>query len=168
MKRIIFMILISILCFLLQTTVFQKIALADTVPNLILILIVAIGYMRGPVEAMFFGLFCGLLIECQYNQVIGVYGFIYMFIGYLSGVCNKIYYRDDYTMPIILVAVCDVIFNFSYYIIGFLLRNRTSLFYYVRRIMLPELVYTVLVSVLLYKLIHMVILRLEQSSGKEV
>lgn len=168
MKRIICMILLTIVCFLLQTTVFQKIALADTVPNLILILIVAIGYMRGPVEGMLFGLFCGIIIDCQYSQVIGIYGFLYMLVGYLSGVCNKIYYRDEYTIPLILVAVCDIIFNFSYYIIGFLLRNRLNLFYYVRRIMLPELVYTVLVSILLYKLIHIIIAQLEGPSGEEV
>lgn len=168
MKRIICMILLTILCFLLQTTVFQSIALADTVPNLILILIVAIGYMRGSTEAMFFGLFCGLLIDCQYHTIIGVYAFIYMLVGYLSGVCNKIYYRDDYTIPIILVAVCDFVYNFIYYVIAFLLRNRTNFFYYLRRIIIPELIYTVIVSIVLYKLIHTIIVRLEAPSGKEV
>lgn len=168
MKRIISLFLLIIVCFLLQTTAFQAIALADTVPNLLLILIVAIGYMRGTTEAMLFGMFAGLLIDCQYGSVIGIYSFLYMLVGYLSGVCNKIYYRDDYTIPIILVAVCDMVFNFIYYIIAFLLRNRTNLLYYIRRIMLPELVYTVLMSILLYKLIHTIIVSIEKPSSKEV
>lgn len=167
MKRFLYMTALIIVCYLLQTTVMQKLALANIVPNLILIIVVAIGYMRGKVEAMFIGLLLGLLVDCQYNSLIGVCGLIYMLVGYLVGLCNKIYYRDDYTIPILLVGLSDIFYNFVYYILTFLLRNRTNLPYYFLKIMLPELVYTVLVSILLYKLIHSVITRLERKSGKE-
>ncbi len=167
MKRFLYMTALILVCYLLQTTVLQKIALANVVPNLILIIVVAIGYIRGKIEAMFLGLFLGLLVDCQYNRLIGVCGLIYMLIGYLVGLCNKIYYRDDYTIPFLLVGLSDIFYNFLFYILNFLLRNRTNLPYYFYKIMLPELVYTVLVSFLLYKLIHVLIVRFEQSSGKE-
>ncbi len=167
MKRFLYMTALILVCYLLQTTVLQKIALANVVPNLILIIVVAIGYIRGKIEAMFLGLFLGLLVDCQYNSLIGVCGLIYMLIGYLVGLCNKIYYRDDYTIPFLLVGLSDIFYNFLFYILTFLLRNRTNLPYYFIRIMLPELVYTVLVSFFLYKLIHVLIVRIEQTSGKE-
>lgn len=167
MKRFLYMTAVILVCYLLQTTVMHKIALANIVPNLILIIVVAIGYMRGKVEAMFLGLFLGLLVDCQYNSLIGVCGLLYMLVGYLVGLCNKIYYRDDYTIPILLVGLSDIFYNFLYYILTFLLRNRTNLPFYFIKIMLPELVYTVLVSILLYKLIHYIIIKLEKTSGKE-
>ncbi len=167
MKRFLYMTVLILACYLLQTTVFQKLALANIVPNLILIIVVAIGYMRGKIEAMFLGLFLGLLIDCQYGSLIGLNGFVYMLVGYLVGLCNKVYYRDDYTIPILLVGLSDLFYNFLIYVLTFLLRNRTNLPYYFIKIMLPELVYTVLVSILLYKFIHFIVMRLEKPSGKE-
>ncbi|BBF42235.1 rod shape-determining protein MreD [Lachnospiraceae bacterium KM106-2] len=168
MKRFICMIFLIVICFLLQTTVFQAIALANTVPNLLLILIVAIGYMSGKVEGMFLGFFCGLIVDCMYGQVIGISALLYMLVGYLVGICNKIYYRDDLTVPIILVAASDLIFNFCYYVLVFLLRARLNFLFYFRRIMMPELVYTVFVSIVVYKLIHSLFGLLDRSTNKEV
>jgi rod shape-determining protein MreD len=168
MKRTIIIFLIIILCFLLQTTVFQAVALADVVPNLLLVITVATGYMRGRKEALYTGLFCGLLLDLVYGSVIGLYALLFMVIGYLNGYCNKIYYKDDFTIPIILVGVSDLFYNFFYYVFEFLLRSRLHLLFYVRRIMLPELVYTVLVSVVLYKLLHTLNGYLEHSEKKEV
>ena len=75
---------------------------------------------------------------------------------------------DDYTIPIILVSVSDFLYGFFYYLFLFLLRNRLNLFFYLRRIILPELIYTVVVSIILYKLLHMLNVKLESSEYKEV
>lgn len=167
MKRIIAYFFVIILCFLLQTTVFQSIALADVVPNLLLIITVAIGYMRGRKEALFTGLFCGLLIDLTYGRVIGLFGLFFMIIGYLNGFCNKVYYKDDFTIPVVLVGISDFFYSFFYYIFEFLLRSRLNLGFYIRRIILPELVYTVLVSVVVYKLLHTLNGLLERLENKE-
>lgn len=168
MKRFCIMTVIIILCFILQSTVFQVISLADVVPNLLLIVTVASGYMRGRVEGMVTGLFCGLLVDFTSGGVIGLCALFYLIVGYINGLCNKIYYRDDFTIPIILVAVSDFIYSFLYYTFEYLLRGKTDLFFYFRRIMLPQMVYTVLVSVLLYKLLHSLNVFLERLEKKEV
>lgn len=168
MKRIFSMIAFVILCFLLQSTVLQSLALADTVPNLMLIIVVAIGYMRGQTEAMYFGLFCGLLVDCSDSNLIGMNALLFMLCGYVTGLGNKIYYREDFIMPICLVAASDFAFNIMFYIFTFLFRRRTDFIFYVRRIMLPELVYTVLLSIIVYKVIHWIIERLEKVEEREV
>lgn len=167
MKRFIITAIIILLCFLLQTTVLQKLALADVVPDLLLIVTVAAGYMRGRKEAIYTGLLCGLLTDLYFGSVIGLYALLYMFIGYLNGYCNKIYYRDDFTIPIILVGISDFIYNFFYYVFEFLLRGRTNFLFYLGRIILPQIVYTVLVSVILYKALHTFNTLLEHSETKE-
>lgn len=154
MKRFISTILVIIICFVLQTTLFQTLALANVVPNLLLIVTVAYGYMGGEKEGLWVGFLCGLLTDLFFGSVIGLYALILMGIGYLNGVLNKIYYTDDLTIPLIIISVSDLLYNFLYYIVEFLLRGRLDFFFYLRRIVLPEVVYTVLISVFLYKILH--------------
>lgn len=167
MKRFFITFFVIIVCFLLQTTIFQRLALADEVPNLLLIITVSVGYMRGRTEGMFTGFFCGLLVD-MYGDVLGLHALLYMIIGYCVGICNMIYYEDDYTLPIMLVGVSDFFYNFFFYVFSFLLRGRLNFLYYLRRIMLPELIYTVLVSILLYKLLHTLNGILEKKESMEV
>ena len=168
MKRFFITAIIIVLCFLMQTTVFQSIALAGEVPNLILIVVVAIAYMRGKKEGMYVGFASGLLIDFVYGDVIGMYAVLLVVIGYVVGICNEIYYRDELSVPIILIAISDFMFNFAYYVFNFLLRGRLDVLYYIRRTILPEVVYTVLVAVVLYQLLHTLNYYLELKEDKEV
>ncbi len=61
-RKIVILILIWVL-FILQSTVFKFLQIADTSPNMLLILTVAIGFMQGKKEGLFTGFFCGLLID---------------------------------------------------------------------------------------------------------
>ena len=167
MKRNICFILTVLACFLLQSTVFQYLQLANIGPNLLLIVVVSISYIRGPKEGMAYGFLCGLLLDCQYSEILGLYAFLFILVGYFVGFCNKIYIEEDYALPIVLVGLGDIVFNMLFYIINFLLRNRTDFLYYFKRIILPEAVYTILVSIFLYKLIHYMVTKIEKSVRKE-
>lgn len=153
MKRFIIATIEIIICFLLQTTVFQWIALANVVPNLLLIVTVSYAFMHGRKEGMLVGFFCGLLADVCFGDVIGICTLIYMTIGYINGYSNKIFDMDDMAMPITLIGVSQFVYFFLYYILGFLLRGRLSIFYYFIKIGLPETIYTVFVSIFLYKLL---------------
>jgi rod shape-determining protein MreD len=136
-------------------------------PNLLLILVVSSAYMRGRMTGLGIGFFTGLLVDIVYGELIGLYAFIYMILGYFIGFTNKIYSNDDYTLPIVFVAVSDFVFGFYNYIFDFLLRGRLNLLFYFRRIILPEMIYTVAISVLLYKLLHTINNRLERKMNEE-
>lgn len=166
MKRFIINTLIILVCFLLQTTAFQRLALADAVPNLLLIVAASIGYLRGQREGILVGFFCGLLMD-MYGGVMGIQALLYMFVGYFMGTCNMIYYIDNMIVPVLFVGLCDFLYNFFYYIVSFLLRGRLNFIFYLGRIILPELVYTVLLSVVLYKLLHIFNEKIEETEGKE-
>lgn len=167
MKRFFITVGVVLLCFLMQTTVFQHIALAGMVPNLILIVVVAYGYMRGRLEGMYVGFASGILIDLLYGDLIGMNAILYVMIGYVAGVCNEIYYRDEVSVPIIIIAISDFSFNFGYYVFQFLLRGRLDIFYYIWRTILPEVVYTVLIAVFLYQLLHAMNFYLEQKEDED-
>lgn len=154
MKRILVYILLVLFCFLLQTTVFQWLELADIVPNILIIATVSIGYMRGTNEGMLVGALCGLCVDLMYGQVIGFNALIHMSVGFLSGYANFFYESSDFAMPLVLIGIGDLMYGVLYYILSFLLRARLHFLHYLRRIIVPEIIYTVIISIILYKVIH--------------
>lgn len=156
-----------ILSFLLQSTVFDHIRLAGVVPDILMILVVTTAYTRGTYPGLFTGLFAGLLVDFMYGDVIGICALLYMFIGFLNGYSNKIYDRDDYAIPLILIAVSEFVYSFLYYVLEFLLRGRLNIGYYAYRIMLPKVIYTVLMGVIFYKLFHMIHVGISKLLKKE-
>lgn len=156
MIRFVVTLIEILICFLLQSSVFPAFELANVVPDIMMILIVATAYQRGIFSGMFTGLFCGLMVDCVMGSVIGLYGLLYMVIGFLNGYSNKIYDHEDYTIPIVLIAVSEFVYCFFFYVVEFLMRGRLNVGYYMFRIGLPKVIYTVLVGIVFYKLFHMV------------
>jgi rod shape-determining protein MreD len=167
-KRFIVVVIEILICFLLQTTVFQWAALAHVTPNLLLILTVATGLMRGRTEGLTVGFVCGLLIDFCYGNVLGLFALIYMIIGYLNGYSHRIFVKDDLTIPVLLVGVSQFVYFFLYYVFEFLLKGKLNILFYLVRIGLPEIIYTVVVSIVLYKLLNMINTRLDRKVEEEV
>ena len=161
MKRIICSFVMMIILYLIQTTIFNKITVAGIKPNVVIILVVLIGYKYGKIPGMLMGFFMGLFLDLTESDYIGYYSLIYPIIGYLVGFSNKLYTNDSTLIPLGLVGASDFMLNFLIFITGFLLRNRLDLPYYMMRIILPEVVYTIIVSVLLYRIMDYIYVKLE-------
>ena len=166
MKRFLLSVLLIILCFLLQTTIFQWLNFGGIVPNLLIILTASFGFMRGERTGLLFGFFCGLLIDIFFASVLGLNAMIYMYIGYGNGKFNRIFYPEDIKLPLILILVSDLIYGFLYYVTLFLMRGRFNIGYYFMNIILPEMVYTILITLLLYPLILWLNNKLENSEKR--
>ena len=151
MIRTITMTLLILITFILQSTVFQSLSIASIAPNLLLILTVSFGFMRGKKEGILVGFFCGILIDIFYGNLVGFYALIYMYIGYLNGFLCKVYYDEDVKVPMILTAISDLAYGFAVYGLQFMLRGRLHVMNYVWHIMLPEMIYTVLITVIIYR-----------------
>ena len=141
-----------IACFLLQSTICQFFALAGVVPNLMIITIASFAVMGGPREGLWIGLFAGFLMDLFYGDYIGVYSLIYMYLGFICGIFQKWFYPEDLKMPLLLVGGCDLTYGFIMFAYTWVLRGNHDLAYSLRRIILPELIYTMLIAVFLYLL----------------
>jgi len=137
--------------FLLQITIGQSIAIASVTPNLLLILVSEFGFMRGQKTGIWIGFFCGLMLDIYYGDAIGFYALLYMVIGYLNGFFYQMFYDEDITLPIVLLAGSNLLYGFFVYVIRFLMRNRLNIFYYFPHVIVAETVYTLLIAVLVYR-----------------
>ncbi len=166
MKRIITVFLLIWFCFLMQSTVFQWIAFNDIVPNLLIVLTAAFGFMRGEKEGLIIGFFCGLICDIFFGDIIGFYALVMMYLGYLNGKFSGGFYPEDIKLPLALIVVSDLTYCIICYICLFLLRGRLDFPYYFLNVILPEAIYTTIVTLLLYPLILFINVRLENDKKR--
>lgn len=161
MKRKIVTICIILICFLLECTVFQAFSLASVTPNLLIIVTASFGFMRGNKEGMFVGFLSGLIMDIMFGDLIGFYALIYAFVGYVNGFFQRIFYDDDIKLPLILIAASDFVYGHLICILMFVMRSRFQYLYYLKSIIIPELIYTILVTLILYQIILKINRKLE-------
>ncbi len=90
MKRRIVTVLIILIGFLFQCTVFKTLSIGSISPNLMVIITSSFGFMKGKKEGLWVGFFCGLLEDIFYGRLLGMHAVIYMYIGYANGYFNHI------------------------------------------------------------------------------
>ena len=106
-KRFLITAVIIIAAYLLQCTVFSSLELAGIKPNLLIIVTAAFGFVRGSREGMIVGVACGLLMDIQFGDIIGLYALIYLVAGYVNGLFERLYFDDDIKLPILLIGVSE-------------------------------------------------------------
>ena len=149
---------------LLQCSFFTHLSLADVVPNLLIILTASIAIINGSLE----GFFSGLLLDLMFGPYIGMYAFGYLLCGYLTGIGNRIFYKEDITFPVLMIAAADLFYGCYMYIFGFMIRGRLNVLFYLRRIILPEAVYTVIIAVFLYRIILIITEHLQKKGSENL
>ena len=157
MRRFIISFISIILLYVLQSTIFTTyFSIAGITPNLILMFSCIVGFMRGRRSGMFIGFFGGMLVDIMNGGIIGLTPLMYLFIGYFNGLFYKEYSKEQLLLPIGLVALSDFAYGFTFYFFNFLFRNRLNLGFYFSRIIIPEIVYTVVVTIFAYILVYLI------------
>ena len=161
MLSVLVCIFFVIICFILQSTVFPSLAFGGIIPNLMIVVTASYGFMRGRKSGLLVGFFSGLIIDIFSSSVLGFYALIYMYIGYLNGIFRKMFFPEDIKLPIALIVGSDFLYNMTIYVVSFFLKGRFQFSYYFLHIIMPEMVYTIIVTCVLYPLLLLVERRLE-------
>ncbi|MFI3176926.1 MAG: rod shape-determining protein MreD [Eubacteriales bacterium] len=144
------LVAIVMMCFVLQSTLFRYLEFGGIAPNLLIIAVATIGFMRGKYAGILYGFLAGLLVDIFFGTVIGFFALIYMYLGFVNGYFERIFYPKDIKLPLILFIVSDFIYSIVYYVLIFLLQGKFNFPHYLNHIILPEIIYTIAVSLLLY------------------
>lgn len=166
-QRKIVMLLLMLACYILQGTLFDSLSIGSVTPNLLLIVTISFGFMRGKKSGIWIGFSCGILKDLMGGGLLGFYALVYLCVGYIAGCCCKIFYDEELRVPMFLVAFGDLLYGGMIYGLQYLLRGRVQFFYYFGRIMIPEMIYTVLMTVVLYRVFFVINKRLTELEMKE-
>jgi rod shape-determining protein MreD len=140
-------------CFVLQGTVFRHLAFAGIVPNLLIVVTAALGFMRSDTTGLIVGFCCGLLVDIFFGDVIGFYALTYMYIGFLNGKLHGVFYPEDLKLPLLLILVSDLLYGLFAYLLLFMMRSRLNFEFYFANVIFPEMIYTIFAALVLYPLI---------------
>ena len=161
MKKYITYLILAAGFFLIQCSFFPHFTMAEVVPNLMIILTASAAIIDGSLSGCLIGFICGLLIDLTYGETPGLYALGFLVIGYITGIVNRIIYKEDITLPLVVISAADFCYGLFVFAFGFMIRGRTSFLFYLRRIILPEVVYTAIIAIFLYRLILFIMLRLK-------
>ena len=153
MRRAIVNVISIILAFVLQTAVFPFIPYVSISPNLLIIITFSLAFVYGEKEGIIYGVLCGLLLDFYYPSPLGLYTLIFAVIGYLNGLFSKYYYDNYILLPILLCVVNEMIFNLYLFLYRMLVRSGADITFFLKKIMLPEMVLTLLFTLVLYRAI---------------
>lgn len=152
-KRVLIDFLLITGIYLLQTSFLPFLFGSGFCPNLLLILISAMGFIYGSFTGMLSGLYAGLLMDSSASGPFGYYMLIFVVIGYVNGLFTAFYYDDYLTLPMILCVISELIYNASLIFLKFISTGNVDLSYSIKKIVLPEIFFSLLITMLLYRVI---------------
>lgn len=143
MRSIIFL-LIVIVAILLQATVFNFLQVAGVKPDLVLMLVVFNGFLRGSREGAFLGFLAGLILDIFTGGYIGMNALSLMLVGYLVGLAEARFYKESVIIISLVTFMVGMINQLVLYVLLFYLNIGVSPIYALPQVVLPSAIYTTL------------------------
>lgn len=78
-------------------------------PDLVLIMVIAIGLLRGPDEGLIFGLAAGFFVDLLSGGIIGIQAVTKMAAGFSIGLLEKTIFKDNLVLPTLAVFGATVV-----------------------------------------------------------
>ena len=166
MKRKVITFFIILISFLLQSTLFVKLKFGAVSPNLMLVVTSSFGFMRGRKSGIAVGAISGLLVDIFRGQLLGFHTLLYTVIGYLNGSFVRLFYDEDVKLPIVLISASEFLYGICIYVFVYMLQGDFAFGTYLFSIIIPELVYTILVTLILYQVILHINRKLESEEQR--
>ena len=166
MKRKVITFFIILISFLLQSTLFVKLKFGAVSPNLMLVVTSSFGFLRGRKSGIAVGAISGLLVDIFWGQLLGFHTLLYTVIGYLNGSFERLFYDEDIKLPIVLISASEFLYGICIYVFVYMLQGDFAFGTYLFSIIIPELVYTILVTLILYQVILHINRKLESEEQR--
>jgi len=150
--EILTILMIIIINFILQSTIFHHIAILGVVPNTALVIIVSLGLLKGEKAGGIAGLLIGFLQDIFFSVAIGANAFVYFFIGYCIGKTEQKVYKESLITPIIFTAISTVAYYLLYYVVMYFLSAKISFGFVFKNRGVVEIIYNGILAIPIYKL----------------
>lgn len=145
--------LVLAVSFAIQLTLTNTVMIAYITPNLLIIVVSAAGFLIGKKFGIITGFIAGLMMDVVSMSLLGFHALVFMIVGYACGYFKRLFFMDKYWVRLIIIGLSDIFYGFCSYVFLFLLRGRLNLFYYLRRVILAEAIYTVILAVIFFPLV---------------
>lgn len=150
---------------ILSATLFQFLRIGSIAPNFMIMLIVSFSLLRGSKEGCIIGIVAGLLNDISFGLALGPTSAIYAIIGYICGKFNKNFYRENFIIPFLCTLFSSLAYSLSC-IFSFIMRGKLSFVFFFKSIVIPELIYTITLSLIVYQMAYLINEKIESNERK--
>lgn len=145
-----YLILISLVMVLLQTTVVQLLRIGGVVPNIMLIWLIISIVLFGRFAGIKTAIYAGVLTDVLIGKGLGVYLLIYLTIASIIALLEEKIFKDNYITPVVLILSSTVVFHMLYFLIDYLATGDFNWIRFVVQIVVPEMIYNLVLGVFTY------------------
>jgi rod shape-determining protein MreD len=136
-----------LICVLLEVTVMPFIRVADGIPDLVAVAVVAVGVFRGPLLGGITGFSAGLLMELAAPiGTLGVLALLYLVAGWFAGRFTERPEAATLLVPLVLAVATAGFVQAAYAVIHMLLGETLPASFLVANIVLPQMALTALLT----------------------
>ncbi|MBS4535870.1 rod shape-determining protein MreD [Clostridium sp. D2Q-14] len=139
--------------FILQSTIYQYIAIFDIMPNTNLILIILIALFTNKKVGGIVGLIIGMIQDILFGNVIGIHGLIYFFVGYLIGMANSAISKDNSIASFLLTFITTICTNILFFFIYYFSSANITFIQMLKEITIVEAIYNSILAIFLFRIV---------------
>ena len=148
------LILVFFIIYFLQINFFSWFNIADVKPNLFVILVLFIGLFVNKKVATVFGFLIGIYLDILTSKQVGISAIVFAFLGYMGGFLDKSFSKDSKITIILMVAGCTFVYEVIVYVYSTIKNNVPIDFLGFNKILIIELLFNVLLTIILYPIIR--------------
>ena len=157
MKKIfigIMLFLVFMFIYFLEVDVFPFITIAGIIPNLFIVFILFVGLFANSIFAIAFAVVGGILIDSVNSPFIGGTAIMLTIIAFLASYFDRNFSKENRITIILMVAGATAIYEIGIYLLRFAIVGFDLEIMAAVKIILIEIVYNVLISIIIYPLMQ--------------
>ena len=157
MKKVVInlmLILTIFIIYFLQANFFNWFNISGIMPNVFVIFALFLGLFASKTLGGIYGAFAGLVIDLSINNIIGINAVCLGLIGFLAGVFDKNFSKDNRMIIMFMVFSTTIIFEVVKYIINYMFIDINVELMNFIMILAVEVFFNILITIIIYPLIQ--------------
>jgi rod shape-determining protein MreD len=148
---------------IMQVSIFAQVHVLGGVPDVLLVMLVAVALLRGAIVGACGGFFAGLLVDTASLGRLGLTSLVLTIAGYWIGRYGETTGRDRAHAPFLSVAVVTILYSFGLLLVHFVLGERAPAGAMLRGL-LPAIVLNLIFTAPVYALVRRLLRPLDRSN----
>lgn len=149
MKKILVLVLISIVLLVLDNTLMPFLAIRTYYPSLLFIFSICYSIINGKWEGLWLGIFTGLLQDLYFLDIIGINAFTNMLVCVLAAILGENIFKEKRLVPVVFSFFLSVLKGIILFVILYINGIKIefiSVFYVA--------LYTMVITIIIYRSIY--------------
>ena len=157
MKKVainIFLIITIFIIYFLQSNFFSWFNISGIMPNVFVIFVLFVGLFAGRTMGIIYGIVVGTILDVLMNNLIGINIITYSIIGFLAGIFDKNFSKDNRMIIMIMVIGTTLIFEITNYTIRYVVSSINLEIVTFLKMLVIETIFNMLITIIIYPLMQ--------------